>query len=306
MLPTPTTRRWSISATLSGLRRPASTLASAAPVKLLGERLEAEAGEPRMPLEALGRREIQHAEAARVDEAQHAAVVEAEGQMLVRAGGRAVEQQAARHAEMQQQRLAVVERRQDVLGAPPEAQHLPSDQPPRETLRQGKAQIGAALLERGDAAQRSALRRARGSPSRPRAARASPPLALVAVAALAYNASGSRRAAARPPGLRKGARHARSRRPGSPPARRLVRLPGGAARGQVPPRRRRVRPGRGALRPDERPDERGRPPPVEGGAARLAGTAPRHAPARRRGRHRRHRVPRARAHRAAAPGRRPR
>ena len=142
MLPTPTTRRWSISATLSGLRRPARTCASAGPAKLVGERLETEAGEPRMRAEPGGRGEVEHAEAARVDEAQAGAVVEAEGQMLVRAGRRPVEQQAPRHAEVEQERVAVVERDQDVLGAAREALDPAPDQALGRRAGSGKRRSG--------------------------------------------------------------------------------------------------------------------------------------------------------------------
>ena len=150
MLPTPTTRRWSISALLSGLLRPASTAASAWPVKLRSERLEPEPREPRVRLELARRAQIEHAEAARVDEPQPRAVVEAEGQMLVRAGRQAVEQQAAGHAEMEQEGPIIVEVRQDVLGPAPDPLHPPPDQALGQPFGQREAQVRPPLLERGD------------------------------------------------------------------------------------------------------------------------------------------------------------
>ena len=96
-------------ATLSATCRPTSRASSAGPSKLLPSGSRPRCLSHLCSAEARRWPEVEHAEAARVDEAEDGAVVEVEGQVLVGSGGRAVEHQPARHAEMQQQRLAVVE-----------------------------------------------------------------------------------------------------------------------------------------------------------------------------------------------------
>ena len=70
---------------------------------------------------------------------------------------------------------------------------------------------------------------------------------------------------------------------------RQLRLQGRDAGGEARPGARRVRPGGLALRPDERPDERRRPPGVEGHDRRPPQPPARRAHRRLRRRHRRHR-----------------
>ena len=203
------------------------------------------------------------------------------------------------HAQMQQQDGAVVEEALDELGPPGEAACTvrPRSRAARPR-RQGEADVGAPLDEAGHAAARSAAPPARAWSSRPPAAPAwlpprpaarlpgrcrrprtpHPRATMSAAICMSEDRTASPSAPAADP-----------RRGGRRSAGALLRLRRGRARREGGAGPRRVPPGGLALRPDERPDERRRPPAVEGGAARLAGAAPRHAPARRRGRHRRHR-----------------
>ena len=227
------------------------------------------------------------------------AVVEGEGEVLVRAAGLAVEHQPAGHAQMQQQDRAVVEEALDVLGPPGEAQHGPALEARAQAVGQGEADVGAALDETGHAPAGQACRQgAHGGLDLGQLRHACRPRRTARLPGFA------RQPRRRDPQPRMSAAicmsedrpaSPRPRRPRRPGARRPIGWPARSAstrstpddEGRPGPRR--VPAGGLALRPDERPDERRRPPAVEGGAARLAGAAPRHAPARRRRRHRRRR-----------------
>src|SRR5262249_34952509 len=109
----------------------------------------------------LARDEIHEPEPARVAVAHGGAVGEMEHDMLVlrrrlplifefakleRLSVRLIDAEAAGHAEMHHQHLAVVEPRQQILGAPGERIALSPLQALSEALRQWKAQVMAPLL----------------------------------------------------------------------------------------------------------------------------------------------------------------
>ena len=118
-----------------------------------------------MRVEARGRDEIHITEAARVGVADRAAVIEVEHDMLVlgsirsligEAAGRAlgsigmIDLEAAAHAEMHDEHLTVVEPHQQIFGATIERLDAPSFQPLGKMGGEGKAQILAPLLDRGE------------------------------------------------------------------------------------------------------------------------------------------------------------
>jgi hypothetical protein len=59
----------------------------------------------------------------------------------------AIDAEAAGHAEMHHEHLAVIEFGQEIFCAPVERLDPSPSQPPREILRQGKAQVRAPLLD---------------------------------------------------------------------------------------------------------------------------------------------------------------